>query len=215
MALRGTLTPPCPSGMFSPHLLRHGCSAVPSTCHLSLGAPVSPQRQESLEDVVKMPNRNAGAGRSLPALGLAFPIWGLLGLQDVRPVPGSQLSRELAETLGPRRTPLCLLRGMLLGSGLAPTVFFLLRKISPELKSAANPFFFFFWRRKTGPELTFMPIFLYFTCGTTPTTAWRAKQCHVRTRAPNRRAPGRQSGTCALTTAPSGRPQRLLLRPKG
>ena len=33
---------------------------------------------------------------------------------------------------------------------------------------------------KTGPELTSVPIFLYFICGT-PATAWPAKQCHVHT----------------------------------
>uniref|UniRef100_A0A9L0ILM9 Nuclear envelope phosphatase-regulatory subunit 1 n=1 Tax=Equus asinus TaxID=9793 RepID=A0A9L0ILM9_EQUAS len=40
----------------------------------------------------------------------------------------------------------------------------------------------------TDPELTSMPIFLYFICGT-PATAWHAKQCHVRTWDPNRRTP--------------------------
>ena len=38
--------------------------------------------------------------------------------------------------------------------------FCFLRKISPELISAANPLLFLL--RKTGPELTSMPIFLYF-----------------------------------------------------
>ena len=53
-------------------------------------------------------------------------------------------------------------------------------------------FSFFFWGRlalsyhlptlllflrRTGPELTVMPIFLYFICGT-PTTAWLAKWWH-------------------------------------
>ena len=48
-----------------------------------------------------------------------------------------------------------------------------LRKISPELTSAVNPPLFL---RKTGPELTSVPIFFYFICGT-PATAWFAKQC--------------------------------------
>ncbi|XP_070109978.1 carnitine O-palmitoyltransferase 1, muscle isoform isoform X5 [Equus przewalskii] len=42
-----------------------------------------------------------------------------------------------------------------------------------------------FLLRKAGPELTSVPIFLYFICGT-PTTAWLAKRCHVRTQDPNR-----------------------------
>ena len=45
---------------------------------------------------------------------------------------------------------------------------FFLRKISPELTSAASRLFLL---RKTGPELTSTPIFLYFICGT-PATAW-------------------------------------------
>ena len=43
----------------------------------------------------------------------------------------------------------------------------------------------FCFLRKTGPELTSMPIFLCFICRT-PTTARLAKQCHVHTRDPNR-----------------------------
>ena len=46
-----------------------------------------------------------------------------------------------------------------------------LRKISPELTSAANPLFLL---RKTSPELTSVPIFFYFICGT-PATAWLDK----------------------------------------
>ena len=46
-----------------------------------------------------------------------------------------------------------------------------------------------FLLRKTDPELTSMPIFLYFIRGM-PTTAWHAKQCHVCTRDFNRRTPG-------------------------
>ena len=47
--------------------------------------------------------------------------------------------------------------------------FFFLRKISPELTSAANSPLFLL--RKIVPELTPVPIFLYFIRGT-PATAW-------------------------------------------
>uniref|UniRef100_A0A9L0SX71 Acylphosphatase n=2 Tax=Equus TaxID=9789 RepID=A0A9L0SX71_HORSE len=47
-----------------------------------------------------------------------------------------------------------------------------------------------FLLRKTGPELTSVPIFIYLICGT-PATAWLGKWCHVHTRDPNRRTPGR------------------------
>ena len=41
----------------------------------------------------------------------------------------------------------------------------------------------------------------------TPTTAWCAKQCHVFTRDPNQRTPGRQEAEHAhLTTVPPGQP---------
>uniref|UniRef100_A0A9L0SPU5 N-acetylglucosaminylphosphatidylinositol deacetylase n=1 Tax=Equus caballus TaxID=9796 RepID=A0A9L0SPU5_HORSE len=50
------------------------------------------------------------------------------------------------------------------------------RKISPELLPIL-----LFLLRKTGPELTSVPNFLYFI-RETPTTAWRAKRCHVHTR---------------------------------
>ena len=50
-----------------------------------------------------------------------------------------------------------------------------------------------------------MPIFLYFICGT-PTTAWLAKRCHVRTRDPNQRTGAaeveRANLTCATGPAP-------------
>ena len=45
--------------------------------------------------------------------------------------------------------------------------FFFLRKISPELTAANPPLF----AEEDWAELTSMPIFLYFICGT-PTTAW-------------------------------------------
>ena len=51
------------------------------------------------------------------------------------------------------------------------TFFVFLTKISPELTSAANPPLF---AKKTGPELTSVPIFLYFKCQT-PATAWLIK----------------------------------------
>ena len=48
-----------------------------------------------------------------------------------------------------------------------------------------------------------MPVFLYFLCGT-PTTAWLAKWCHVRTWDPNLRTPGCRSGTCAFNRCTTG-----------
>ena len=74
--------------------------------------------------------------------------------------------------------------------------FFYLRKISPELTSAANPPLLL---RKTGPGLTSVPIFLYFICGT-PATAWLAE----RTQDPNQRTPGRQSEMCELNCGATG-----------
>ena len=96
--------------------------------------------------------------------------------------------------------------------------FFFLRKISPELTTANPPLF----AEEACPELTSVPIFLYFICGM-PTTAWSAKQCYVRTRDPNQRTLGRREAECAnLTAAPPGQPPngfisilRLLsLRPR-
>ena len=40
--------------------------------------------------------------------------------------------------------------------------------------------FTIFFLRKISPELTSVPILLYFMCGM-PTTAWLAKWCHVHT----------------------------------
>ncbi|XP_070086279.1 membrane-anchored junction protein isoform X6 [Equus caballus] len=60
-----------------------------------------------------------------------------------------------------------------------------------------------FLLRKTGPELTSVPIFLYFICGT-PATAWLAKRCHVRTQDPNQRTPGRRRRTCELNHCATG-----------
>ena len=49
-------------------------------------------------------------------------------------------------------------------------LFFLVRKICPELTSVADPPFFF-CLRKIRPELISVPVFLYFVCGS-PATAW-------------------------------------------
>ena len=53
-------------------------------------------------------------------------------------------------------------------------LFIYLRKVSPELTSAANPPLFLL--KKSGPELTSMPIFLYFISGM-PATTWLPKWC--------------------------------------
>ena len=75
--------------------------------------------------------------------------------------------------------------------------FFFLRKINPE-------------QRKTGPEQTSVPIFFYFICGM-PTTAWLAKQCHVRTGDPNRPTPGHRRGPCTLNLCATGQPLETVL----
>ena len=59
---------------------------------------------------------------------------------------------------------------------------------------------FFFLLRKTGRELTSMLIFLYFICGT-PTTAWPAKLCHVRTRDPTHESWAPEAECANLTAA--------------
>ena len=59
-----------------------------------------------------------------------------------------------------------------------------------------------FLLRKPGPELTSMPIFLYCIRGT-PTTAWRAKRCHVHTRDSNCWTPGLGEAECVNLTAMS------------
>ena len=51
--------------------------------------------------------------------------------------------------------------------------FIFLRKLSPELTSATNPPLL---TEEDQPELTFVPIFLYFICGT-PATAWLDERC--------------------------------------
>ena len=63
-----------------------------------------------------------------------------------------------------------------------------------------------FFLRKISPELTSVPIFLSFICGT-PTTAWRVKKCHVRTQDLELVNPGRREAERVnLTTVPRGRP---------
>ena len=57
-----------------------------------------------------------------------------------------------------------------------------------------------------------MPIFLCFICGT-PATAWRAKWCHVRSRDPNWRTPGRRSRTCTLNLCATGQPLGFSFSP--
>ena len=54
-----------------------------------------------------------------------------------------------------------------------------------------------FFLKKTGTELTSLPIFLYLICGT-PTTAWLTKQCHVLDRDLNQGTLGHWSGMCKL-----------------
>ena len=76
-----------------------------------------------------------------------------------------------------------------------------LRKFSPELTTANPPLF----AEEEWPELTSVPILLYFLCGT-PTAAWRAKRCHVHTRDPKRQTPADRSRTCALNRCTTGRP---------
>ena len=64
----------------------------------------------------------------------------------------------------------------------------------------------FVFLRKISPELTSMPIFLYFIRGT-PATAWLATPCHVHTQDLNQRTPGRRDVECAnLTAVPPGQP---------
>ena len=68
---------------------------------------------------------------------------------------------------------------------------------------------FFFILRKTGPELTSMPIFLYFICGT-PTTAWLAKRRHVCAWDSNWRTLGCQSRMCTLNCCITGPAQKIF-----
>ena len=78
----------------------------------------------------------------------------------------------------------------------------------------ASFYLFIYFLRKPGPELTSVPIFLYFIHGT-PTTAWHAKQCHA--------APGiwtcepqAAEAECAhLTAAPPGWPLDCFLKAYG
>ena len=84
--------------------------------------------------------------------------------------------------------------------------FFLLRKISPELATASPPLF----AEEARPWdniCAHLPLLYMWT----PTTAWRAKRCHVRTRDPNRQTLGHQGVERAhLTAAPPGRPDAVF-----
>ena len=67
----------------------------------------------------------------------------------------------------------------------------------------------FFFLRKISPELTSVPIFLYFRCGMRA-TAWLDKQCigpHPGSKLVN---PGHQSRAHDLTTVPPGQPLNII-----
>ena len=64
--------------------------------------------------------------------------------------------------------------------------------------------------REPGPELTAVPIFLHFIHGM-PTTAWLAKQWHVRTQDPNREPRAAEVEGAHLTAVPRGRPLNVFL----
>ena len=67
--------------------------------------------------------------------------------------------------------------------------------------------FIYLFLRKISPELTSVPFFLYFICGT-PTTAWLAKWRHVRTRDLNRRPWAAETEGTNITAVPLGRPPK-------
>ena len=73
---------------------------------------------------------------------------------------------------------------------------------------ANNKRILFFFLRKTGPELTSMPIFLYIICGM-PITAWLDEQCHVRTWIRNGRLRAGKAEHVHLTATPPGRSQNI------
>ena len=86
--------------------------------------------------------------------------------------------------------------------------FISLRKISPELTSAANPPLF---AEEDWPRANIhahLPLlYIWDACH-----SMAAKWCHVRTRDPNRRTPGRQEAEREnLTAAPLGRPIYVYL----
>ena len=64
----------------------------------------------------------------------------------------------------------------------------------------------FFFLRKISPELTSVPIFLYFICGT-PATAWCAKRCHVHTGTGIGKPLAAEVERVNLTAAPPGWPR--------
>ena len=85
--------------------------------------------------------------------------------------------------------------------------------ISHELTSAANPPLFLL--RKLGPELTSMPIFLYFICGM-PTTTWLDKWRVGPSLGSEPANPRHQSRTCepnycTIGLAPQIVPLKLVL----
>ena len=80
-------------------------------------------------------------------------------------------------------------------------LFFVLRKISPELTCHQ---YYSFFLRKIGPELKSVPIFLYFMCER-PATARRAKRCHVCCRDLNQGTLGHRRGMCELNRCATGR----------
>ena len=84
---------------------------------------------------------------------------------------------------------------------------FFLRKISPDLTHLLPILLFLLG--KTGTELTSVPIFLYFICGT-PATAWLDKRCHVHTQDPNLRTLGCEAEREHLTSASLGWPLQVF-----
>ena len=70
-------------------------------------------------------------------------------------------------------------------------------------------FYLFIFLRKTGPELTSVPIFLYFICGT-PTTGMACQAVPCSHRDGNQQTPGRRSGMCELNRCTT-RPAQLFI----
>ena len=78
--------------------------------------------------------------------------------------------------------------------------FLFLRKISPELIICHSSSFL---PTKSGPELTSMPILLYFICGT-PATVWLDNRCVGPHPGSEPRTLGHRSGTCKLNHCATG-----------
>ena len=72
-------------------------------------------------------------------------------------------------------------------------------------------FFLLFWveRGKISPELTSVPIFLYFICGI-PTTAWLDERHHVCPQNLNHPTQATKPEHATLTAPPSSQPLLLL-----